>query len=605
METESKPSEMGTPRSSSLSSLSDSDSDSETAKNLQRRSNDSDSQTNNEDKIEWLATTRKRRSTAGNRMKSMLANEEPDSDLELLFAEDENDQGFSDVDENASDVHMDSSSDDEDNDNNDDDLEGEKELERQAKERRTAQRKRKAQEAIPAKFRKKVRIDPTTKTPAAPTRPPPRPKKKSERTSWLPSPADLPTRASSRQTTRLSKEQLHQQMVEREARRLKQVAQMQKKAARLEAMKKPPMTQEERLREAAIVEKRNSKSLNRWEVAEKQREEERRAKLAALHQRTLKGPVITFWSGIGEWMGRHMVIEEPAKEKRKRGEKAKGKDKDKSKDQDKTPAGAPNPPEAEPQPPQPSTGARNAMVFQNFDNNALKDRTIQTQIIFGRKMNKLPKPSPAPLCVITNHPARYRDPRTGLPYYNAYAYREIQRLIRNEYRWSCALNAWVGSGTYAARGVPERFLNPNGKGPEKKEPAVGDETKGETAKTTDAAPAPKGPDGSTGTQVPENKVNTVKDEPKPSPISQPDTAKATAQVNTAAPGSLAQPPAAGPSTSISAPAPVPASAPVLTPPTFAPPASAAAPPPQPQLQAPTNPPPTAAGTAPTPAQEAK
>ncbi|KAJ4175055.1 hypothetical protein NW754_005475 [Fusarium falciforme] len=159
------------------------------------------------------------------------------------------------------------------------------------------------------------------------------------------------------------------------------------------------------------------------------------------------------------------------------------------------------------------------MVFQNFDNNALKDRTIQTQIIFGRKMNKLPKPSPAPLCVITNHPARYRDPRTGLPYYNAYAYREIQRLIRNEYRWSCALNAWVGSGTYAARGVPERFLNPNKKGPEKKEPAVGDETKGEAAKTTDVAPAPKGPDGTTGAQVPENTTNPVKEEPKPSPIS--------------------------------------------------------------------------------------
>ncbi|KAF5567665.1 vacuolar sorting-associated protein [Fusarium napiforme] len=745
METESKPSDMGTPLSSTLSSLSDSDSDAEVPKTT-GPNNDTDSQKNNEDTVEWLATTRKRRSTAGNRMKSMLANEEPDSDLELLFAEDENDQGFSDAEENGSDVQMDSSDDEDENDNNDDDLEGEKELEKQAKERRAAQRKRKAQEAIPAKFRKKVRIDPTTRTPA-PAKPAPRPKKKSERTSWLPSAADLPTRASSRQTTRLSKEQLHQQMVEREARRIKQLAQMQKKAAKLEAMKKPPMTQEERLREAAIVEKRNSKSLNRWEEAEKQREEERRAKLAALHNRTLKGPVITFWSGIGEWMGRHMVIEEPAKEKRKRGEKAKGKDKDKDKEkagstedkkevgqngtpaangeiananakegsqpsQDKPPStasaeptaasepkdakpttptkpleditkptdapstpetsGAPptipktediplpltmppppqppptppsslaapdpppstfvpapspprsqdpppsglaapppppptptptptpagsasttnsfvappsglsRPPESKPsgvlaapilapppgigingnappmmgfgnpksnvlappntsqgampptltataplrntppstispppskpsteltpissatniqpktitpalptkstspdtpavtqapdsqaqaQPPQPSTGARNAIVFQNFDDNALKDRSIQTQIIFGRKMNKLSKPSPAPLCVITNHPARYRDPRTGLPYYNAYAYREIQRLTRGEYRWSHILGAWVGSGTYAARGVPERFLNPDKKGPEKK-----------------------------------------------------------------------------------------------------------------------------------------
>lgn len=27
------------------------------------------------------------------------------------------------------------------------------------------------------------------------------------------------------------------------------------------------------------------------------------------------------------------------------------------------------------------------------------------------------------------------------------------------------LGAWVGTGTYAARGVPERFLNPNALGP--------------------------------------------------------------------------------------------------------------------------------------------
>ncbi|WKT44160.1 hypothetical protein QSH57_009013 [Fusarium oxysporum f. sp. vasinfectum] len=658
METESKPSDMGTPLSSTLSSLSDSDSDAEVSKTAGPNT-DTDSQKNNEDTVEWLATTRKRRSTAGNRMKSMLANEEPDSDLELLFAEDENDQGFSDAEENGSDVQMDSSDDEDENDNNDDDLEGEKELEKQAKERRAAQRKRKAQEAIPAKFRKKVRIDPTTRTPA-PAKPAPRPKKKSERTSWLPSAADLPTRASSRQTTRLSKEQLHQQMVEREARRIKQLAQMQKKAAKLEAMKKPPMTQEERLREAAIVEKRNSKSLNRWEEAEKQREEERRAKLAALHNRTLKGPVITFWSGIGEWMGRHMDKKEDGQNgtPAANGEIANAKEGSQP-SQDKPPStasaeplaasdskdtkpatptkpveditkptdapstsetSAPSPPRAQDPPPsglaapppppptpagsasttnsfvappsglsrppdskpsgvlaapilapppgigingnappmmgygnpksnvlappntsqgampptltataplhntpstispppskpstgvtpissttniqpktitpalptkstspdtpavtqapdsqtqplQPSTGARNAIVFQNFDDNALKDRSIQTQIIFGRKMNKLSKPSPAPLCVITNHPARYRDPRTGLPYYNAYAYREIQRLTRGEYRWSHILGAWVGSGTYAARGVPERFLNPDKKGPEKK-----------------------------------------------------------------------------------------------------------------------------------------
>ncbi|KAG6020204.1 hypothetical protein E4U40_006324 [Claviceps sp. LM458 group G5] len=685
----------------------------------------------------WLATTRERRSTAGNRMKSVLANEDPDSDLELLFAEDENDEGFSDVGSDGSDVRMDSSSDDEDDNNaNADDLEGEKELERQAKAKSTAQRKRKAQEAIPAKFRKKVRIDPTA-TASTTSAPPPRPKKKSERTSWLPSAADLPTRASSRKTTRISKEQLHLQMAEREARRLKQLAQMEKKAARLEAMKKPPMTQEERLAEAAIVEERNSKSLNRWEEAEKQREQERKAKLAALNQRTLRGPFITFWSGKGQWDDLELrslrpyvteVEEKPKKKKKEKPDKGgagtRGKKKnkdsivamegqedgsvtggeakqtddvktksathsgeeqlemtpggkaDESKDGSKqssrkaketdtgtyavaqrpiegmgshlspvnrvstdiemslpgsptssstdTPsvipvpsqlAGAlskatttttttttaatttkdveallPLPPssvhtalaappiprphesrppgvlaapvlapppgmdmngprttevpksnilapptislsepsqvslsepkshassethlqaagaeeagarppqprsllsgttpssdsrdvsadpdapataqpeteadadaEPEPEPPRDMNATRNDIIYQNFSEAAMRDRNIQTLILFGRKMSRLPRPAAPPVCVITNNPARYRDPKTGLPFYNMYAYKELQRLYHGDYNWSRLIGAWVGSGSCAAKGVPERFLNP-------------------------------------------------------------------------------------------------------------------------------------------------
>lgn len=280
--------------------------------------------------VEWLATARAKRSTAGNRMKSMLANETPadeDSDLELLFQEDEDDEGFTDKDaDDGSDVQMESS-DDEDENAAQDDLEGEKELERQAKEKKAAARKRKAQEVIPAKFRKKVRISQPPDTPTSTTAPQhqPRPKKKSERASWLPSEADRPTRASERKTTRHSKEQLHQQMLEREARRKRQLEIMEKKAKRLEAMKKPPMTQAERLAEAAIVEKRNSKSLNRWEEAEKQREEERLAKLAALNNRRLEGPVVTFWTGIIDLsevqlkhVGKMVSIEEKPKPKRKR-----------------------------------------------------------------------------------------------------------------------------------------------------------------------------------------------------------------------------------------------------------------------------------------------
>lgn len=74
------------------------------------------------------------------------------------------------------------------------------------------------------------------------------------------------------------------------------------------------------------------------------------------------------------------------------------------------------------------------------------------------------EPPPQPLCVITNQPARYRDPKTGLPYYNAAAYRELQRVARGEYRWSEPLAAYVGDPTArAAKGVPARFLDPKAK----------------------------------------------------------------------------------------------------------------------------------------------
>ncbi|KXJ97546.1 YL1 nuclear protein-domain-containing protein [Microdochium bolleyi] len=766
--------------------------------------------------VEWLATGREKRSTAGNRLKHMLAAQEPDDELELLFAEDGEDAAFSEADEDGSDLHMDSSSDDEDNNaqgNEGDDLEGEKELERKARENRQAARKRKAQEAIPLKFRKKkVKIvtgessDPSVISRSSANRPAPapRPKKKSERASWLPTAAELPTRASRRETTMLSKEQLHQQMIEREVKRIKQVEAMERKAKKMEALRKPPKTQAERLAEAAGIEKRNAKSLNRWEEAEKQREEERRAKLAALNNRTLDGPVVTFWSGVGEWVdgklkhvGKIVTIEEkPVKKKKGTGPDADNLLPGTAEDIVMTEATAPekiqtaepaslvkpeahetevskvashetpektnisgpavttqdanaqqatdtpvdmpptpttnaekptSPPSNEPEaasagpskapltkpglpmsdlpgptltsqpaeetldiqpggqpappaihgpsemtansqteprtisdtqllkpfasnvpsqdvamsstettvpeiaavtsadvenqdtspkasalhksedtkmagaeamapaaapvavpqlvnnstlqlpnleppsigtqglaapaegvyttmgfappsqqesinplghgtpassflarpvgvnpgvlsipqighspaagisppglaPPQ-SEGAqlptsmtqqaplapsqlntaagppdgkatRNCFILQNFNENAIKEKSVQTRILFGKEMNKLAKPAPAPRCVITGQPARYKDPRTGLPYYNSFAYKEIQKLQKGEYKFSKLLGTWLGTGSTAATGVPARFLDPSAPAPPKVAPVM-------------------------------------------------------------------------------------------------------------------------------------
>ena len=758
-----------------------------------------------DEQVEWLVTSRAKRATAGNRLTSLLQQEEGagEDELELLFAEADDDAGFEDDLDAESDVQMDSSSDDEDQGPvaAQDDLEGEKELRQQERAEKAAAsaKKRKAHDAIPKIFKKRVKIDPTlppTASSSTTQEPAPRPKKKSERASWIPTLEDMPTRASSRGTTRQSKEQLHAQMIDREVKRLRQLANMEKAAAAKEAAKKPALTQADRLAEAARVEKANSKSLTRWEEAEQAREEEQRARLAALGERKMEGPVITWWSGRGEWFGgvlkqvgrKKVKVEEKGEKvgrkrkaaemeggdegekggdggerkegeggenvaekrdddgERKEGEHGEkvaekrdddgerkegdhgekvaekevkeggagekmdvdndesaktgdksieqpvsgtdhqnktngagtpeqentpetsqtelatipepenksehvegtGAEKEDGKDvaEDKSlleseagpdnkpehsdpseskaedtnppettnspppqptqtadtpateppaeppiapaaslpaskspshppfilapppgfppapamldgstplpglgftptipPVGppqfnalsltpqnqlnqhAPPPPEGQahqpeaqalqptepPAPPVTEHAALNYLILANFDENAIKNKDVQTQILFGRKFVKLPskfnsihslpassisltlscspylllviltkrhpehKSTPT-LCAITSYPAKYRDPSTGLPYCNPYAYREIQRLKRGEYRWSKLIGAYVGLGNFAARGVPSRFLAGG-----EKESVEGEKVEGKTA----------------------------------------------------------------------------------------------------------------------------
>ena len=86
------------------------------------------------------------------------------------------------------------------------------------------------------------------------------------------------------------------------------------------------------------------------------------------------------------------------------------------------------------------------------------------------------------MCAITGLPAKFKDPKTGLPYVNSYAFKEIRRLERGEYRWSGLVGAYVGGVDRpavmlagvppttvpgAARGVPGRFTDPNAPPPPK------------------------------------------------------------------------------------------------------------------------------------------
>jgi vacuolar protein sorting-associated protein 72 len=260
--------------------------------------------------VESLVSGREKRSTAGRNMSSLL-DAAADDDLTLLFAEDEHDDEF-DEDEGPETEQLEemSSSEDEDDQgpNADNDFEGEKELEKQAKADR---KKRKAQESLRlTALRKKVKIDPTVTAnipSAAAAAAAARPKKKSERISWLPTPEEGPVRSSSRRQTMQNKEMTHARLKDSEQRRIKLIATMEQAAKKKERTKPKVRTQAERLAQAEKIERMNSKTLNRWEEMEKRKAEERKARLEALQNRRLEGPVMSWWSGVAKWVNGKLV----------------------------------------------------------------------------------------------------------------------------------------------------------------------------------------------------------------------------------------------------------------------------------------------------------
>ncbi|KAL9131525.1 MAG: hypothetical protein Q9217_000539 [Psora testacea] len=277
--------------------------DVQSSSSAQSENSNSGSESDEGDPVESLVVGRAKRATAGNRL-SALVDKEQDDELELLFAENEHeeDESFDEDEDDASDANLGgSSSDEEDREQTKDadDLAGEKELQSQA---RLEKKKRKAKDMakMPGMARKKVKIDPTAiLTTAAP---PPRPKKKSERVSWVATAADAPTRISSRKQTVQNREVVHQRLVNSEKQRIKVMRQMEEAQKRKDAMKPKALTQAQRMEEATKTERRNAKSLNRWEESEKKRAAEQKAKLEALHNRQLSGPVISWWSGIARWV---------------------------------------------------------------------------------------------------------------------------------------------------------------------------------------------------------------------------------------------------------------------------------------------------------------
>ncbi|QKX59175.1 uncharacterized protein TRUGW13939_06307 [Talaromyces rugulosus] len=329
--------------------------------------------------VESLVSGREKRSTAGRNMSSLL-DAAADDDLTLLFAEDEHDDEF-DEDEapEAEQLEEMSSSEDEDDQgpNADNDFEGEKELEKQAKADR---KKRKAQESLRlTALRKKVKIDPTVAasvpSAAAAAAAAARPKKKSERISWLPTPEEGPVRSSSRRQTMQNKEMTHARLKDSEQRRIKLIATMEQAAKKKERTKPKVRTQAERLAQAEKIERMNSKTLNRWEEMEKRKAEERKARLEALQNRRLEGPVMSWWSGVAKWVngklvrvGNVEVKPKPDKEEVERKKKIKDSKDRASQDptkSDNQPEGTPSQPPTEGQGPSSTSNQPQATGVEN------------------------------------------------------------------------------------------------------------------------------------------------------------------------------------------------------------------------------------------------
>ncbi|KAK4936810.1 hypothetical protein LTR10_022399 [Elasticomyces elasticus] len=296
-----------------------------------------------EERVETLISGREKRKTAGNRYdreliaEEVAAEDDPD-EVALLFAGDEEaeDEEFKSSD-GEDDAGMSSSDDDDQGPNAAiDDMEGEKEIDKQAKAERAKKRKADLALTSVSGVRKKLKTDPTKPAPVVALA---KPSKKKDRVTWVHDPDS--GRGSLRKQTIAHRAETIARLKESEAqsKKLKAIREQRERERAKDAPKE--LTQADRLAEAARIERQNAKSLNRWETLERKRQEEQAAKLAALKNRKLQGPYVSWWSAKATWIGPKLSkigtrdagnVIEGGTEGKKRGRKSKAEQQATSKD---------------------------------------------------------------------------------------------------------------------------------------------------------------------------------------------------------------------------------------------------------------------------------
>jgi vacuolar protein sorting-associated protein 72 len=256
---------------------------------------------------ELLVHGRAKRATAGNRMHFLMQHLEDEDVRNDLLQEDETDQidyQLSDTEDVAFGSSDDSDDEGPPRDGQDEDLQGEKELQK-AERQEARKKKRKANDFANMPLNplmKRQRLAATNSLLA------PRSRKKSERISWLPTLDDAPTRQSRRRQTVANKEQTEAKLKESQKRSEKAHELIKIAAEKKAASAVPALTQEDRMKRALKVEKENSRTLNRWEKAEEERQLAQQRRLEALRDRQLEGPVFRYWSGSVMWEGEKIKV---------------------------------------------------------------------------------------------------------------------------------------------------------------------------------------------------------------------------------------------------------------------------------------------------------
>ncbi|TPX57164.1 hypothetical protein PhCBS80983_g04015 [Powellomyces hirtus] len=374
-----------------------------------------------------LSSTRARRENAGSRMQALVQQQLQDGQFDDDVLDDVEDYVV-EVQDDVFDEDFGSTDEDEEQ------IDGEAKIQEEEKAARQSHRRTKVLISKAKPFPQPA-VRSSTDKPSVTKAPVKRPRTKAKEA--LANPLLSSVRQSNRSSTIAAKKQLQQKLVETSKRRA--LVPPRPRVAEVE------LTQEQKLEEAKETEKINLASLNRII----QSEEDNRLKRAHRVERA-PGPIIRFRSF------RCRLVEE-AKEKV---------DTSSSMDIDNGAASSDDqiPPLLSHEPP----SIHSAEEGAHAENPSSKEQFVsKNHIIFDgftedpfEKWNTQCKEPEQQRCPITGLRARYRDPKTSIPYATKDAYAVLQRLINGQYAWSPVCQTYIHPfNAVPPAGTPHQWID--------------------------------------------------------------------------------------------------------------------------------------------------